>query len=243
MPRVELIYDTNCPNVEEARRQLRRAFEQLAQPAEWDEWNHSDPSSPDHARRYGSPTILVDGKDVIGVPPVNGADCCRVYQWRKGKFQGTPSLEAITTALQDSGSPTDNANRALPPSLAVLPAVSVAMLPNLTCPACWPAYAGLLSSLGLGFLTQTSYLLPITVVFLVVAVGALGFRAANRHGYGPFLIGLVAAVGVVLGKFLFDSDVVMYGGIALLIGASMWNTRKKRHQTPSCAACAAVKEC
>lgn len=240
MPKVELIYDNDCPNVEAARQQLRRAFQQLGQSVEWDEWDRSDPSAPDYARRFGSPTILIDGKDVMEVLPLDGADCCRVYHSRNGGFQGVPPVEVVTTVLRKSATSKKNTNSSLPSWFAVLPAVGVAMLPNLTCPACWPAYAGLLSSFGLGFLTQTSYLLPLTAAVFVVAVGALGFRPARRHGHGPFIVGLVAAIVVIAGKFLFDSVPAMYGGITLLISASMWNTWRKRNRTPSCSACAQV---
>ncbi len=68
--------------------------------------------------------------------------------------------------------------------------------------ACWPAYAGLLTSLGLGFLISVVYLFPLTTAFLVLALGALAFRAKERHRYGPFLLGIVAASGVLLGKFV-----------------------------------------
>jgi hypothetical protein len=34
--------------------------------------------------------------------------------------------------------------------------------------------------MGLAFLLQTAYLLPLTVITLLLAVGALGFRAARR---------------------------------------------------------------
>jgi hypothetical protein len=39
------------------------------------------------------------------------------------------------------------------------------------CPACWPAYAGILGSLGLGFLLDSTSLLPVTVA-LFGLVGA-----------------------------------------------------------------------
>ena len=67
-------------------------------------------------------------------------------------------------------------------SLAVLPGIGAALLPAVTCPACWPAYAGLLSALGLGFANYTPYLLPLTIVFLTVALGALGYQALQRGG-------------------------------------------------------------
>lgn len=236
MAMVELIYDTDCPNIEAAREQLRQAFQAVGQAASWQEWDRGDPASPAHARRFGSPTVLVDGQDVAGASPSDDADCCRVYQSAQGGFEGVPPLEAIALALRN-GAADGGAARGWQSWLIVLPAIGVAMLPKLACPACWPAYAGLLSSVGLGFLIETAYLLPLTVAFLVVAVGAQGIRARSRHGYGPFFAGLSAAAIVVAGKFLFYSDTAMYGGIVLLIGASVWNTWPKRRMSPSCPEC------
>ena len=42
---------------------------------------------------------------------------------------------------------------------ALLPAIGAALLPKLTCPACWPAYAAVLSALGVSFVDYTPYLL------------------------------------------------------------------------------------
>ena len=70
----------------------------------------------------------------------------------------------------------------------------------IACPVCWPAYAGLLSSLGLGFLISTTYLLPLTAIFLIFALGTLAFRATSCGRYGPFLLSLVAATGILLEK-------------------------------------------
>jgi hypothetical protein len=89
--------------------------------------------------------------------------------------------------------------------LLALPSVGFSMFPKLACPACWPAYAGLLTSVGLGFLISAVYLLPLTIAFLVLALGAMVFRATERHGYRPFLLGMVAASGVLLGKFVWAS--------------------------------------
>jgi len=114
-------------------------------------------------------------------------------------------------------------NRTWKQSLLALPGVGVSILPNLACPACWPAYAGLLSSVGLGFLISTVYLLPLTVAFLVLALTALVFRANKRQGYGPFFLGLVAAGGVLLGKFAFESNLIVYSALGLLVIASVWN--------------------
>src|SRR5215475_13357363 len=104
-------------------------------------------------------------------------------------------------------------NKTWKQSLMTIPGVSVSLLPKLACPFCWPAYAGLLSSVGLGFLMSTKYLFPITAAFLLIAVGALAFRAHGRRGYGPFVLGLSAAAGVLVGKFWWKSNPAMYAAV------------------------------
>ena len=121
-------------------------------------------------------------------------------------------------------------------TLTVLPGIGVSLLPKLVCPMCWPAYAGLLSSFGLGFLISTTYLLPLTAAFLLVAVVALGFHARGRRGYDPMLLGVVAAAAVLYGKFFLDSNAAMYSGVALLVAASMWNSWPQQ-RTDSCPKC------
>lgn len=108
---------------------------------------------------------------------------------------------------------------------STVPSVSVSLLPKVVCPACWPAYAGVLSALGLGFIPlSTKYLLPLTVGFLIIAVGAMGLQARLRKGYTPMLLGVLAGVAVVYGKFSLESNLVMYAGLAVLVTASVWNT-------------------
>lgn len=109
------------------------------------------------------------------------------------------------------------------------------MMPGISCPACWPAYTGLLSSLGLGFVNYTPYLLPLTVLFLMIAVGALAFRAQKRRGYGPTFLGLAAATVMITGKFALGRQLVAYGGIVLLVAASVWNSwPQKTRSSISC---------
>jgi hypothetical protein len=129
-------------------------------------------------------------------------------------------------------------NRNWKHGLLALPGIGVSVLPKLVCPACWPAYAGLLSSIGLGFLISTTYLLPLTALFLALALGALAFRARKRRGYGPFLFGVVAAVGILLGKFQWQSNFALYSAVALLVIASLWNSWPRHvHSEAPCPAC------
>ena len=115
-------------------------------------------------------------------------------------------------------------------ALLSLPGIGLSALPKLACPVCWPAYAGLLSSMGLGFLISAAYLLPLTIAFLTLALAALAFRARKRRGLGPFLIGLVAAMGILLGKFVWESNVTVYRGVGMLVVASVWNAWARREQ-------------
>jgi len=230
MPKIEFIYEQSCPNVADARAQLRLALEQSGLPAHWQEWEHNDPKSPAYARRYGSPSILVDGEDVSGEPVSEdvqssagtAAPNCRIYTNTQGRNRGVPDATLIRTALENC---MENSTSSLPAGriqlASLLPAVGAALLPKLTCPACWPAYAALLSALGVGFIDYTPYLLSLTLVFLGVTLAILAWRP--RRGYAPLVLGLFAAAVMLIGKFFFDSDIATYAGVALLVGASTWN--------------------
>jgi hypothetical protein len=84
-------------------------------------------------------------------------------------------------------------NRVWKQTLYAAPGIGLSMLPKIACPACWPAYAGLLSSIGLGFLiSNRAYLLPLTAIFLPVAVGTLAVGARQKRGYVPMAMGTIA---------------------------------------------------
>lgn len=97
---VELVYDADCPNVAEARTALRQACAQAGVPVAWVEWNRKGAESPTYARGYGSPTILVNGKDIAGVAPGEGADSCRIYADGSVGFRRVPPVQQIVAALR-----------------------------------------------------------------------------------------------------------------------------------------------
>lgn len=240
MPSVELVYENTCPNVDATRARLAQAFRAAGITPAWSEWEVGDPQAPEHVRRFGSPTILVDRKDVMALPDEDAGSCCRIYTLDCDE-RGVPPLDAIVTALAASSQSAPQI-RSFRLNAAALPAIGAALLPKLSCPVCWPAYAGLLSSLGIGFVDYTPYLLPLTAGFVGISVLALAWRAKNRHGYGPFLVGALAAAAILIGKFAFDSDVAMYAGIVLLAAASVWNAwpgrgRLRQKAASTCLTC------
>lgn len=102
-PTIELVYDSDCPNVDAARLQLRLALAMAHLKPRWQEWCLSDPQIPVHARGYGSPTILVDQKDVEGRGPDLEGRSCRVYRSDDQHLSGVPSVESLLTAIQSRG--------------------------------------------------------------------------------------------------------------------------------------------
>lgn len=97
---VELIYEKSCPNIEAARKQLLLAFKETGITPKWEEWDVSTTNVPEHVRGFGSPTIMVNGKDVSGEKPAENDNCCRIYPNSEGGFNGVPKLSDITEALK-----------------------------------------------------------------------------------------------------------------------------------------------
>lgn len=121
-------------------------------------------------------------------------------------------------------------------TVAILPGIGVSLMPKLICPLCWPAYAGLLSAVGLGFLVSARNLLFVTELFLIMAVAALAFRARRRRGYGPAVMGIAASTAVLLGKFYLESPATAYAAVFVLIAASVWNSWPVK-ETAACPQC------
>jgi len=235
--RVELIYDAGCPNAAAARSLLIKAFTRTGISARWREWERGSPDCPGHARRYGSPTLLVDGRDVADAAPVSGSAACRVYVDGEGRLSGAPPLDAICFALLNAA-PEGPASRRWKTMAASLPAVSVALLPKLTCPLCFPAYAAILGAVGVDFINYTPYLLPLTAIFLVVAVAVLARQSRRTGNYSALTLGIAASVLVLAGKFHAESDWLANGGVVLLVVAVFLGSRMKPSSVNSCPACA-----
>lgn len=231
MPTVELLYAPDCPNVPAAREQLRRAYDAIGESPNWTEIDTTAQGAPARVCGYGSPTILVDGEDITGSAP-GGGPSCRIYVG--SDVRGVPQLDVIVAALRGSTPPRSPAKAA---SLAVIPGALLSLLPVVSCPSCWPAYAGALGALGVPFLMDTSWLLPLTVGALVLALLGLGYRGRRRRGFGPVVLGAFAATSILLGKFALELNGPVYVGTALLLAASVWNSWPKK-QTVACEGCA-----
>lgn len=90
-PQVELVYFEGCPHADEARRRLQHALKASGLGPEWREWDTAKAKTPEQYRGFGSPTVLVDGRDVGGGTAGSGMGCV---------VGGAPSVEVIVKALQ-----------------------------------------------------------------------------------------------------------------------------------------------
>ncbi len=106
-------------------------------------------------------------------------------------------------------------------SVLGIPAAGLTALP--LCPACYPAYAGILSTLGLTTLLDTTVQTVLTVLLVSVALGALLFKAKSRRGYGPFALGASASAVLGFSKFVMGSDPITYAAVGVLVLAGLWN--------------------
>ena len=104
MALVELLYFPDCPHVAAARAQLSRAFAVIGVVPAWTEVDVSAPGAPEYTRGYGSPTVLVNGREVTGTPR-GGGTSCRVYVG--SEVQGAPPLEVIVGCLRAASQPND----------------------------------------------------------------------------------------------------------------------------------------
>lgn len=110
----------------------------------------------------------------------------------------------------------------------VVPAAVLPLLPSATCPVCLAAYAGVLSSVGLGFLLNDQVQRPLILVFLGITVVSVAWAATQYRRFSPFLLVLSGSVAIVAARILSNVPWVVYLGVGLLVTGAFWNLLLKR---------------
>jgi mercuric ion transport protein len=240
MTLVEFVYEKNCPNIEPTRSILLQAFSKLKMKPHWMEWEISDVSTPGYVRRYGSPTILINGKDVGESENLAKPEQCRLYTQPDNSLSGVPSINIIMNAIQAaaSGNKYKLTFNVTGLNVAALPAIIFALLPKLICPFCWPLYTGLLGSIGINFINYTPYLFPLLTLFLILTMSGLMLGAKSNKQYDPIFLGGLSSLLVLIGKFLYESEMCLYFGLIGLVASVIWQQRIKssgnRDSCPDC---------
>jgi hypothetical protein len=99
--RVELLWWEGCPSWPEALEQLKRAMTEQGLDPDAVELREIETNEQAERERFpGSPTIRLDGRDIV---PANGEPvglACRVYKLRDGRFSPIPDPDDVRDALE-----------------------------------------------------------------------------------------------------------------------------------------------
>ncbi len=133
----------------------------------------------------------------------------------------------MTTTVR-AAEPVGPGRRQWAASLTLVPGAVLALLLRGTCPACVAASMGALSTLGLGVVATRRVLTPLMVGFLLVSVVSMAWSARRHRRPGPFVVTLAGAIAVAAGRLVWNVPVAAYAGVALLLGAAVWNLSRKR---------------
>jgi hypothetical protein len=102
---IDLVYDRACPHVDEARATIRAAIETVESEIEWREWDREDSRTPAELRGYGSPTVLINGRDVVAAGDERtaaNANSCRVYFDECSCICGAPPAALVERAIREA---------------------------------------------------------------------------------------------------------------------------------------------
>jgi glutaredoxin len=215
--KIQLLFLPGCPNLDATRAALASALAATDMHASIEEVDVTGPGTPEEFRRWGSPTVLVEGQDVAGEEQSNDS-ACRLYP-SAGGLSRVPSAALLMAALR----------RAMPhqPSgmgaLAAVPGGLLSLLPAAHCPACLGAYGALLSSLGVGFLLKQRVLAPLIALALVAGVVTVAWSGRTHGRRGPLLLTIAGSAAIACARLLWNVPPLVYGGGLVLVAASLWN--------------------
>lgn len=239
MALVEFIYEISCPNIELTRSQLLQAFSKLNIKPHWQEWEINDNDAPVYVHRYGSPTILINGKDIDESGYPKNPQQCRLYTQSDNSISGVPPIGSIISAIRAA---TDSNDKFILTgsglNVAAIPAIIIALLPKLICPFCWPLYTGLLGSIGINFINYTPFLFPLLIVSLILTNSGLVLAARSKKQYASVYLGGISSLLILIGKFLSETDMLIYIGLTGLVMSVIWQSKIKPSViNDSCSAC------
>lgn len=100
--------------------------------------------------------------------------------------------------------------------------------PKGLCPICVAASGGALASLGLGFLAVESNIRWFLSIALAIAVVGFVLSARRHRRWWTLALGVLGATTLLVGRFLLV-DLVLYGGMVLLLGATIADWWARRH--------------
>lgn len=106
------------------------------------------------------------------------------------------------------------------------------------CPICFLAYFGVFGVATASASVYRAWLPPITAVWLALIIAMLAFQRRGKRRYGPAIMGFIAALLLLVGKFVVDSQAMTLAGIIAFLGAAAWRSRNQPPiSTEGCSRC------
>jgi mercuric ion transport protein len=170
--KIQLLSFPECPNVDAARAAIHRALRDARLDLPIEEIDVSRDDAPAWAKRWGSPTVLVDGVDVAGELATDAeTSCCRLYK------DGAPTVAQIRARLGEASvlRPATAAPRRS--RLPIVGGVVAALAASACCLV--PAALAVIGVSGAGVASRLAPLRPYFLVVTAIALAA-GFWLAYR---------------------------------------------------------------
>ena len=97
---VRFLYSEQCPSHDEALERLRNVLHEEGVEANIEVIRVETFEDAKRHRFPGSPTILIDGRDIDPSPNVEYAPACRAYRLEDGRISPLPSISMIRNGVR-----------------------------------------------------------------------------------------------------------------------------------------------
>ncbi|HUK29271.1 MAG TPA: hypothetical protein VLV31_12670 [Candidatus Acidoferrales bacterium] len=98
--RVRFLYTEDCPSHDEALQRLRGVLDEEHVNADIEIVRVDTFEEAEKEHYPGSPTILIDGRDISPIPDSRYAPACRAYVLEDGRISPLPSISMIQKAVR-----------------------------------------------------------------------------------------------------------------------------------------------
>ncbi len=125
-----------------------------------------------------------------------------------------------------------------PPRTTLLTIGSALLVIAPKCPVCFLAYFGIFGVATASVSVYRNWLPMVTASWLALTVATLAFQRRRQPQYGPALLGVVAALVLLSGKFILDNQALIGTGFVALVAAVIWRLWfQKTRPAEICAQC------
>ena len=98
--KVRFLYSEDCPSHQEALQRLRSVLQAEGVEPDMEIVRVDTFEQAQRERYHGSPTIMIEGRDICPVEDTHFAPSCRAYVLEDGRISPLPSADVIRKAIR-----------------------------------------------------------------------------------------------------------------------------------------------